>query len=378
MYQVKRRTGEDSDGIRMKQRSQNLRLYSALLMGIAIVTFAIAYSWPRSQNSSSVMEDSDDFERMRPNLKVATILNADTAWLINTKSGDLVRTDDGGQHWLTTSAESVGGRFFTAYFNNERQGWAVGSGGTVWHSSDSGGSWTRISKLDEGDPSRWSFISAGQIQFINHATGWIVETFGVWRSEDGGKSWRRVRGVDGRDGGQPVAGVFAEKTAAIGFSNGDVHYTFDGARSWNSIQVIDKGDIKHIDGLVGQFSWVVTYGPPSYAFGVLYSEDGGKVWRNSGEIPDNGSIYFLQFLNRAEGWAVGATPARPGQQEPTGLVLHTSDGGKTWKQQTAPHGELLFQAVHFADPKHGWLLGRNSVYRTSDGGSGWSLVFKLD
>ena len=361
----------------MKRFSTNLQLHS-MLLAIALLTFGITYSWHRAQKPSSVGDDSDVFERMLPHLKVATILNADTAWLINIKSGDLMRTDDGGQHWLKTSAEIVGGRFFAAWFNNARQGWAVGSEGTVWHSFDGGESWTLISKLGEADPNQWSFVSAGKIQFIDDNVGWILEPFGVWRSADGGKSWRRVRG--GSKPGGPVAGIFGDQTAVVAFSNGDVYSTSDGCRSWNSVEVIKDGNIRHLDGLDSQFSWLVGYGPPSYDSRVSYSHDGGKMWRNSGEIPYKGSIYFVQFLNQEEGWAVGAIPAgtRAGQQDPIGLVLHTNTAGKTWQQLTAPRGENFFEAIHFADPQRGWLLARNSLYRTNDAGMSWSIVFKVD
>ena len=66
------------------------------------------------------------------------------------------------------------------------------------------------------------------------------------------------------------------------------------------------------------------------------------------------------------GWAVGEN----------GVILHTSDGGESWKDQTSGTEETL-RSVAFADEKNGWAVGGDfgvgAILRTSDGGETWEL-----
>jgi photosystem II stability/assembly factor-like uncharacterized protein len=72
----------------------------------------------------------------------------------------------------------------------------------------------------------------------------------------------------------------------------------------------------------------------------------------------------LFFLNEGSGWMT--TNAG---------LWRTSDSGRHWTglpPATAPQGLLQ---VHFLDEQRGWAVGRRkALYRTSDGGTSWSLV----
>ena len=137
------------------------------------------------------------------------------------------------------------------------------------------------------------------------------------------------------------------------------------------------------------------------------------AWQDDAELTD------VCFVNRNAGWAVGAQ----------GVILRTTDGGKTWLQpsdasiasveqqvnesmgklplserlsrmQQGPQTRLSqrnvvadatrrevrvrFESVHFIDPKHGWAAGgysvpwidgsRGLIMRTNDGGKTWHRV----
>jgi hypothetical protein len=51
-----------------------------------------------------------------------------------------------------------------------------------------------------------------------------------------------------------------------------------------------------------------------------------------------------------------------------GVVLATSDAGRTWRPLAAPANA---QSVCFSDPAHGWLGAGGRLYRTVDGGGQW-------
>ena len=67
----------------------------------------------------------------------------------------------------------------------------------------------------------------------------------------------------------------------------------------------------------------------------------------------------IQFIDVKHGWIVGSN----------GIVVATSDGGKTWQRQaTAITGQL--QAVQFVDSQTGWILGSTgALLATGTGGN---------
>jgi photosystem II stability/assembly factor-like uncharacterized protein/tetratricopeptide (TPR) repeat protein len=88
---------------------------------------------------------------------------------------------------------------------------------------------------------------------------------------------------------------------------------------------------------------------------------------------EDAPLYAVQFVDRNEGWAVGAE----------GVVWHSIDGGESWERQ--PTGvRATLQAVHFLTPYTGYAVGREElphgggsagvVLVTTDGGLKWSRL----
>ena len=79
------------------------------------------------------------------------------------------------------------------------------------------------------------------------------------------------------------------------------------------------------------------------------------------------------FVDADRGWAVGEH----------GVVWHTADGGRNWRQQDSTVTCRL-ESVWFLDPQNGWAVGgqiqpythRTSgvVLRTRDGGRQWTTI----
>ncbi len=169
------------------------------------------------------------------------------------------------------------------------------------------------------------------------------------------------------------------------------------------------------------FTTVVACGlllPYRYALAdnAIATESLPIAWQDDAELTD------VCFVNRNVGWAVGAQ----------GLILRTTDGGKTWLQPTdvsvgaieqqvsesrsnlplsqklsrmqqGPQTRLAqrnvvtdasrheirirFESVHFVDPMHGWAAGgynvpwmdrsRGLIMQTRDGGRTWRHVKRL-
>jgi len=135
---------------------------------------------------------------------------------------------------------------------------------------------------------------------------------------------------------------------------------------------------------------------------IVVSSDNGATWKQS-PVPVSSDLTAVYFVDAKLGWAVGHD----------GVVLHTGDGGDTWKLQldgrkvnallladmkrkvdadpaSDAAKKLLaeieryqeqgpdkpFLDVWFADASNGYVVGAyNLIFRTSDGGATWTPWF---
>ena len=100
---------------------------------------------------------------------------------------------------------------------------------------------------------------------------------------------------------------------------------------------------------------------------ILHTEDGGGTWRPQ----TSGSKYHpesVAFVTSHSGWAVGQM----------GTILHTEDGGNTWKTQASGTNAAL-NSVAFVTPQSGWAVGQGgTILHTENGGSTWKQQRKRD
>jgi photosystem II stability/assembly factor-like uncharacterized protein len=91
-------------------------------------------------------------------------------------------------------------------------------------------------------------------------------------------------------------------------------------------------------------------------------------------LPDGFRAQAISFASPELGWILGVQTC--GQARCTN-VLHTIDGGDTWKKVGRIHAPLTYDKlagvteVRFADDLHGWAFGP-SLWSTSDGGATWT------
>lgn len=87
-------------------------------------------------------------------------------------------------------------------------------------------------------------------------------------------------------------------------------------------------------------------------------------------------LHAVFFIDQNKGWAVGSR----------GTVLHTLDGGNTWKARATPTGDVV-RDIFFIDENNGWLVCEVNVYqlktkdepraylmKTTDGGEKWKRI----
>ncbi len=99
---------------------------------------------------------------------------------------------------------------------------------------------------------------------------------------------------------------------------------------------------------------------------VILSDDDGKTWRQAKDVPTRVLLTSVCFIDEKRGWASGHW----------GEILHTEDGGETWKlQRTDTNVDQPLFSVYFSDASHGIAVGLWSLaVRTADGGATWETV----
>lgn len=267
----------------------------------------------------------------------------------------------------TVESAQIRQGLFSTCFVNEREGWAVGDLGRIFHTTDGAKTW-EVQSAGTKRP----FVASTCMDANN---AWIAGQAGqIARTTDGGKTWTNQESGTDR---QILSIQFID--AQNGFAVGDfgtMLRTENGGATWTKIPVpvdtqlpedmigiVEPGDIvlysvsyadaQHI-GIVGEFGV------------ILMSQDGGRTFQSRASNVE--STLFGVFLGeQGKGWAVGLEA----------IMLSTSDGGETWKREqikTPPGFSLALYDVEVRGTL-GWAAG-NSGYllNTTDGGTTWNLV----
>lgn len=107
---------------------------------------------------------------------------------------------------------------------------------------------------------------------------------------------------------------------------------------------------------------------------VLHTSDGGRTWERQFHTEWERELAFpsrhlndVHFVTPRLGWIAGGS----------GLIFRTTDGGKSWAKQREGTDDSL-DKIHFIDPNTGWVMGHESaeaavVLHTKDGGLNWRL-----
>jgi photosystem II stability/assembly factor-like uncharacterized protein len=210
--------------------------------------------------------------------------NRKTAWAVGTE-GTILRTDDGGKTW-TQQTSGTNSSLFKVAVVNSRIAWIVGNQldngyGVILHTTNGGRTWKR-----QGTSKMLKDRDGLTVTAVNAQTAWVV--------------------------GQ---GLFAAKTT-------------DGGESWEIQMEPGMWDNNDVCGVTPNTAWIAT----DYN-NVYRTTDGGTTWDRldlNGQVP--GSYYLLgvSAWGSDTAWVIGS---QSDTRDPGGIILHTTDGGATWRVQ---------------------------------------------
>ncbi len=108
---------------------------------------------------------------------------------------------------------------------------------------------------------------------------------------------------------------------------------------------------------------------------ILHSGDGGKSWSVQGGRSDC-TYYGVTFADENRGWVVGGY-VEPYTQRSVGVVVATTDGGKSW-QKLSPLGVARLAGIRWIGEDHLLAWGdwsdsmQSSLIESIDGGASWN------
>jgi hypothetical protein len=168
--------------------------------------------------------------------------------------------------------------------------------------------------------------------------------------------------------GFPAGIQFVSASRGWAVSEDTILATTDGGRNW-AVQYRGRSTLTSVDFISSQVGWAVGNSA------LLATSDGGARWA---VLPEPcPAIRSVHFISPDDGFAVaGGTSDASGESGPevpevAGVVLTTSDGGRSWRLLPAPENA---QSVCFSGRQVGWLGAGGRLYRSADGGQRWVQV----
>jgi photosystem II stability/assembly factor-like uncharacterized protein len=118
--------------------------------------------------------------------------------------------------------------------------------------------------------------------------------------------------------------------------------------------------------------------------------DGGRTWMDVTPsdarplLADPNATEVFDAVNTGRAYfAISASSQQSAQAASTTMLFMTSDSGRTWSEPPPARTVGIASLLSFPDTEHGWMLMNSGgamgqdpvrVYRTSDGGTHWSLA----
>ncbi|HKP89542.1 MAG TPA: hypothetical protein VJT75_06150 [Thermoleophilaceae bacterium] len=266
------------------------------------------------------------------------------------RSGSVARTTDGGRTWQPRTRAPAGdwAGWFVPDLDSDQSGMAaIDRKGRLFRSSDGAGSWQALGRKSPPKPRALWMSGDGKIVMVGGA-------FGLLRSTDAGGTFKEVWP-------DPVTEIEAAGDRVFVIGPGAMIRSTDGGASFTELGV---------PGSIAGASF------PTTSLGFAATRD-GRLWRtrDSGdrwrEVLGIGALAgaAIGFRKRGDGSIEGSVAARDfaGKGEGLGWLLHTSDGGATWRPQLLaddPVDDLDFVGKGGATA----LAGSSHLFWTTSGG----------
>lgn len=277
-----------------------------------------------------------------------------------TGRGILLRSTNAGSSWDTCFARSDLGAFYSICKGDGIL--AVGAGGYGLKSSDSGRSWEQI----------YVPVKTDLEAVCAQDSAFVVMTAGnkIFKTPDAGKTWQRIE--------LKVYFPIAFITAATGISGNALVVGTSGTillgRSNDSLawDVLAHSPMTHelnyplywSDVCVVDTNRIYVVGPDER---ILHSSDGGVTWRSSVGPGGVGTLTAIHFFSASHGVALGDF----------GNLIETTDSGRTWLRPNRPVYQSFWDLAE-VDSSYILIVSDSVLYKVSRDLTRWRRVLGSD
>jgi photosystem II stability/assembly factor-like uncharacterized protein len=258
---------------------------------------------------------------------------------------------------------SFNASFFS--FSTNDIGWAIGgeTDRTVFTTADGGKTWDQLPfKLDAPNyKAQWT-----PVFFYGAASRWVLHNDSLHHSTNGGAFWKSY--LLKEKGFKSVN--FLSETHGVANDDTSMYWTIDCGMEWQKAKMDSTNKLTilsthFIDSMNG---WIAGWSYSHWDAGtVLHTSDGGSTWKTV--ILSNlfNSIYCTDSLHC---FAVGLNPI-----DRSGVITMSTDGCKTTKDiKFAPY----LDKIVFLNLQTGIVIGDGLVWETSDSGNTWKKILNIE
>jgi len=266
-------------------------------------------------------------------------------------SGQWVKKDLGTFAWLKS-----------VYFLDEKQGWIVGSNGTVIKTRDGGETWVKQAKATNSN--------IRDVHFTDANSGWLlcerdrfestsIESSYLLRTSNGGKTWERIEVPGGRNRMLRFVRSGTDLRFAVGEEG--VIWRFE---------ALSGGWSRFDTGVKFLLTAGTSHGPGKFIIvggggTLIRSDDGGGSWFViESDISNRTKLTGISFIDDSTGCAVGNR----------GTVICSSDGGKTWNRKFVGSDVDLHDIALITENRLVAVGDRGQTFESMDRGTTWSIV----
>ena len=245
-------------------------------------------------------------------------LRATSAGIANVgaANGTLIRTTNGGVNW-TSVGVPTNATVLDASFADGQTGYAIDAAGGAFKTVNGGTSWQILNTGTTDVPTG--------VFAVSPTTVLLSGSFGIRRSTNAGALFEPVADKDLK--GVRLTNVLAAGTAILGYGPKALRVSNDQGQTWGKVALPKKTNIEDASFVSPKVGFILT----SRQAQVMRTNNGGRTWKDLPAIASS-SVYRISFSSSSEGY-IAASRFGDSEFGANGLVLHTTDGGKSWQPQ---------------------------------------------
>jgi len=275
-------------------------------------------------------------------------------------NGYIFTSTDAGNNWSTQSELTAGGFVQGLYGDQTGKIIAVGTNGPtqVIVSDDFGASWSPVAlSLPAAD--------LRSLQMFDATNGYAVGSSGkVWKTTDGGHSFEVYAGATTIQAFNDV-NFYNTQYGMVAGNGGQVWKTTDSGNSWVTISNLGNTTGQNSIAMIDSITALVAGSSI-----INKTTDGGTTWTPITPGVPLGPMSRIRMHSQSVGYMIGGSGTSQ-----TGYVFKTTNAGDTWTNMNFPFSTTMLYNIAFRSDSEYVVVGYSGgVFHTKNDGGTWTQI----